>query len=271
MAAGGFIVIPDKGPDNSDMSEARFYVSDLSGCDIVLTEQEARHASRSRRLRPGDPVVLFDGRGTEAGGEIAAVSRSGVHVRVLQSWSRPRPRPRVTLAVAMPKGPRQDVLVEKCTELGVAALWPIRTARSVSGVSDHKLDRWRRTAVEAAKQSGQAWLPELSPPRQLVEALGEAAGFDHLLIAVPNAEIPSVWVTGVAAAESVLAFIGPEGGWTDSERAICVDRGCRAISLGPNTLRIETAAIALAAIVHAAGCKPLHSANTDDGGRFLRC
>lgn len=253
------------------MPEARFHVSDLSSTDVVLTEQESRHASQSRRLRPGDPVVLFDGHGTEAGGQITTVSRSGVHVRILQACTRPRPRPVVTLAVAMPKGPRQDLLVEKCTELGIAALWPIQTARSVSQVSAHRLNKWRRTAIEAAKQSGQAWLPELSPPRQLVEALAQAARFDRLLIAVPHAEIPSQWLTSLAGAESVLAFIGPEGGWTDSERAVCVDKGCLAISLGPNTLRIETAAIALAAILHATGRKPANSADTDGSRRFLRC
>ncbi|MGQ9651712.1 MAG: RsmE family RNA methyltransferase [Phycisphaerae bacterium] len=253
------------------MPKPRFHVSDLSNPDVVLTEQESHHASTSRRLRPGDPVVLFDGRGTEAGGQITTVSRSGVHVRILQTWTRPRPRPTLTLAAAMPKGPRQDLLVEKCTELGIAALWPIQTARSVSQVSAHKLNKWRRTAIEAAKQSGQAWLPELSPPRQLIEALAQAHGFDRLLIAVPHAEIPSQWLTSLADAESVLAFIGPEGGWTDSERAVCVGKGCRAISLGTNTLRIETAAIALAAILHAAGCKPVDSATTDGSRPLLRC
>lgn len=261
MVLGGFIVTLQRGPDNIDMPEARFHVADLSNTDVVLTEQESRHASRSRRLQPGDPVVLFDGHGTEAGGQITTVSRSGVHVRILRTWTRPRLRPVVTLAVAMPKGPRQDFLVEKCTELGIAALWPIQTTRSVSQVSAHKLNKWRRTAIEAAKQSGQAWIPELSPPRQFNEALAQAACFDRLLIAVPDAEISSTWVTTVADARSVLAFIGPEGGWTDSERSACLDKGCRAVSLGPNTLRIETAAIALAAILHAAGGKPLQSAD----------
>jgi len=251
MAAGGFIVRDKKPAHNIDMADPRFHVPDLNGAEVQLAKAEARHASQSRRLRPGDAVILFDGQGTEAGGEIAAVSRSGVHVRILKTWARPRLRPAVTLAVAMPKGPRQDVLVEKCTELGIAGLWPIQTDRSVSEVSDHRLDKWRRTAIEAAKQSGQAWLPVLSPLRRLSEALAESTGFDRLFIAVPNTQSPSRWVPDVSEVESVLGLIGPEGGWTESELAVCADRGCRAISLGPNTLRIETAAIAFAALLHA--------------------
>lgn len=251
MAAGGFIVKDKKPAHNIDMADPRFHVPDLNGAEVQLAEAEGRHASQSRRLRPGDAVMLFDGRGTEAGGEIAAVSRSGVHVRILRTRARPRLRPTVTLAVALPKGPRQDVLVEKCTELGIAGLWPIQTDRSVSEVSDHKLDKWRRTAIEAAKQSGQAWLPVLSPLRRFGDVLAKSTGFDRLFVAVPNSESPTRWALDVGEVESVLALIGPEGGWTDSELAACADRGCRAVSLGPNTLRIETAAIAFAAILHA--------------------
>jgi 16S rRNA (uracil1498-N3)-methyltransferase len=222
---------------------------------IRLCEQEARHARLSRRLSVGDAVELFDGCGGEAGGEIAAASKVVVEVAVHAVTVQPRPRPALTLAVAMPKGPRQDVLIEKCTELGVAAIRPLCTERSVAGASDHRRDKWRRTTIEAAKQSGQCWLPELHAPAGLDELLGVASSFDVVLAAMVPRENPPIGLAGMMdvlrGAGSILAFVGPEGGWTPEESRMLTSAQAKSISLGPNVLRIETAAIALAALTHA--------------------
>lgn len=237
------------------MAQPRFFVEALSAGVLQLAEEEARHALRSRRLSVDDPVSLFDGLGHEAAGRISTANRGEVAIRVETVAVRPRPVPGIVLAVALPKGPRQDVLVEKCAELGVAGIQPLVTQRSVAGASDHKIEKWRRTAIEACKQSGQAWLPEIMPLKKLSEALAELPRFDRAWLALAETECgpacaPLARALDLADARTVVAFVGPEGGWEPGEIEQMVAAGCRPVSLGPNTLRIETAAIVLAAAIH---------------------
>jgi 16S rRNA (uracil1498-N3)-methyltransferase len=158
----------------------------------------------------------------------------------------------------------------------VAVLQPIATARSVAAASPHRLDKWNRTAIEAAKQSGQAWLPELREIRTLPELLDDKGRHGIALLAVssgnaageeeisPHAASPALCPTGciqpisitnllgeLLEADRVLALIGPEGGWTQKEIAQALAAGARPVSIGPSILRIETAAVAIAAVVHA--------------------
>lgn len=217
--------------------------------------------------------MLFDGQGREAAGVIASATRSGVEVEVQDIALHPRLSPELTLAVALPKGPRQDLLIEKCTELGVATLVPLLTERSVSGTSEHKLERWRRTAIEAAKQSGQAWIPQFEMPESFERSLGRIPAHDQALIA-HGLDRPGTLFesdTGAAPAQSEspgerrpfptllarpLVFVGPEGGWAPAELDALLAAGCRPLSLGPNILRIETAAIAVAVLAHFARQPP---------------
>lgn len=233
------------------MADPRFFARQLSESAVRLSDREARHAAQARRLRAGDSVVLFDGQGREAAGVITTTGRSVVEVQIVRIAVHPRPRPALTLAVAVPKGPRQDALIEKCTELGVARLWPILTARSVCAASGHRLDKWLRTTIEAAKQSGQCWLPELSPPRRLNEVLAGAKTFDRALVATPGGRPILDCMGDLVDAECLLAMVGPEGGWAPEELNEILAAGASPVSLGPHILRIETAAITIAAIVHA--------------------
>lgn len=252
----------------------RCHVDNLAPGLLRLPDAEARHTRLARRLSVGDPLMLFDGRGHEATARIASI-KPAVDVQVDDVQFRPRPTPALTLATAMPKGPRQDVLVEKCTELGAACLWPLIARRSVAEVSPHKRDKWRRTSIEAAKQSGQCWLPDLPPPckvDELIEMLRHgAARYDLILLATAPEQIHappprdgtealvhnhvvatlSDHAAALQSASTILALIGPEGGWTEEEIAGLIAVGAQRASLGPNVLRIETAAIALAAWVHA--------------------
>lgn len=259
---GHFIAECGGTADNAGMS-LRCFVEQLSevaaapGRTLALSEQESRHARLARRLVPGDPLVVFDGKGREAPASVVAVARAIVEVDVGQVAYRERPLPALTLAVAMPKGPRQDVLIEKCTELGVAAIQPLITARSVSGASDHKRDKWRRATIEAAKQSGQCWLPELAAPLPLDQCLADAAAFDLRVAAMlgRNGSRRFGDLLGTGTPHRIIAFVGPEGGWTPTEEEALISAGVTPVCLGPNTLRIETAAICLAAAVHV--CQPL--------------
>jgi 16S rRNA (uracil1498-N3)-methyltransferase len=234
------------------MGHARFHVEHVAAGSVRLSEDEGRHAHGSRRLSAGDELTVFDGAGREAEARILSCGRDGVEVEVREVRYRERPTPALTIAVALPKGPRQDTLIEKCTELGVASVRPLETERSVSSASEHRLSKWQRTAIEAAKQSGQCWVPELHPLASIDEVVKAASDYDVMLVAdVGGGPLPDL-----RAARRVLALVGPEGGWTETERAKLLAAGASAISLGPNILRIETAAIALAAIVHAAQTNP---------------
>lgn len=225
------------------------------GAVIELPPEEARHAVGSRRLSAGDAIRVFDGFGHSAVGEIVSASKPSVKVRIGEVIFTPRPVPALTLAVAMPKGSRQDDLIARCTELGTAAIMPLATERSVAGVSDHKRDRWRRTTIEAAKQSGQCWLPELAEPATLPQVLTDAPRYDLVLAAMLPQDGDAAGIQGilerVRGAEKLLATIGPEGGWSPAEAQALLAAGAVPVSLGPNVLRIETAATALASFVHA--------------------
>lgn len=234
------------------MSVPRFFVDSLSAGCVLLPEREARHALMSRRLKAGQEVTLFDGAGTDAPGRIVSADRNGVRIEVAAVAPRARPRPELTLATALPKGARQDVLIEKCTELGVAAIQPLLTERSVASATTHRLQKWRQTAIEAAKQSNQCWLPELRAPRPLAAVLADLSLFDLMLLAA-SCETPDTTLTreiDLQAANRIIGFVGPEGGWAKQEFEAILGAGARPVTLGPNVLRIETAAIALCAAVH---------------------
>jgi len=239
------------------MATPRFYLSSLTTRRAVLTGPEAAHAFGSRRLRVGDGVVLFDGRGREATGRILVADRRRVEIELLQAQQRPDDAPvRLTVAVAMPKGPRQDDLVEKCTELGVCAVWPMVTEHMAATVSTQRLRRWRKIALEAAKQSQRAWLPDIQPPQVFDHVISRAGGFDLAVLADPASENPPLLalLAERRPVSELLLLVGPEGGFTEREISTASAAGIRPVSVGRTLLRVETAAVAASAVIvaHAA-------------------
>ena len=228
------------------MSTPRFYHPDLTAGRLLLSPEESAHARKSRRLRPGDPVILFDGQGRQAAGRILTAARA-VEVDLDPPQIRPWPGPRLTIAAALPKSPRQDVLIEKCTELGVWAVWGVEFERGVVKPSAARRDKWNRTAIQAAKQSARTWLPKLELPVPFDEFITRIPNFDRCFIGDPAADPLSP--ADFAAADSLLAVIGPEGGFTDAESSALHAAGGRPVAWGRFILRIETAAIAAAAIL----------------------
>ncbi len=240
---------------------------------MQLGPDEAAHARKSLRLGRGDRVELFDGAGQVAAGLIEALERE-MTVRIERRTAVDPPRPRLDLAVAVPKGPRADDLVESLVQLGVDQLTLIRTDRSVVDPRQGKLDRLQRIAIEAAKQSGRAHFMTLQPTTAFDSVVAAAdhdcrlfADAPDLAIAGPSPGDPSDRAvqnlhrggdepdarTKLRAAASVIVLIGPEGGWTDAERDSARAAGFEPWRFGPHVMRIETAAAAAAAIVrHAA-------------------
>lgn len=249
------------------VSYLRLFCPELAPGERELSESDARHAFGSRRLRPGDIVELFDGRGRHARGVL--LTDGGEHfrggenrrrrpggtftVRVGPVYETAPPTRTLTLVVAGCKGPRLQWLVEKCTELGVTRLVFADFARSVVHVGAGHLERLHRKAVEACKQCGRLWLPEMVRAGRVREAVA-SLGTGRLLVAHTGDRAVSAgrWFSENAG-RAATAVIGPEGGLTGQEVAALLAAGGQRISLGAHVLRVETAAVAAAAAWAAAG------------------
>lgn len=220
----------------------RFFAEDLvDGAETyLLTGSEAHHLRTVLRGKRGDHVVLLDGRGRSADAVIESVARGEVECRITGFARHSFDSAPWTLFVAMPKGDRADLLVEKCVELGVAEIQPIETVRSVAEVSEGKQARWRRTAMAAVKQCGRWHLPTIGEPMKWSLASQRTQGI------VFDVEGPRVSIDDIREATSVA--IGPEGGWTSEERTLAISAGWRIATMGGSILRVETAAISVAAI-----------------------
>ena len=234
------------------MSERFFLAAAPQGDRAVLTGDEARHLSRVLRAKPGDEVMVFAGTGMEWPARIVRMSRDAVELETGPAREDPATAgPAVTIAVALPKGERQKWLVEKLTELGVARLVPLETERGVAEATPAACERLRRGVIEACKQCGRNRLLEIGAPRSVAAALADMPPGSRAVIADPGG-IP-LDPRGLADATSLLALIGPEGGFTAAEIALAEQAGAIRAGLGPHILRIETAAIALAAQLAGAG------------------
>lgn len=225
----------------------RYYHPEASlGRRVLLAGDEGHHLATVMRGRIGDEVLLFDGRGRELVARITSVRKGTVELDVVaeRELSRELPWP-VTLAVALPKGERQKWLVEKATELGVHRLVPLRTERSVAQAGAEAVARLRRVVIEASKQCGRNQLMEVDEARPCIEFFQAAMGMGRRVLADPHGR--PLAEAAMFASEPVCCAIGPEGGFTEAERAAALASGWEAVGLGARILRVETAAIALAA------------------------
>lgn len=232
------------------MSPPRFYVSMLPDQGIVSLEPgDALHASNVLRLERDQSVVLFDGLGQEASGRIIEVSKKSTRVEIQRRGLVDRELPiDIEMYVALPKGDRQKALIDGLTQLGVARLTPLITERCVAQPNENAVLRLRKSVIESCKQCGRNRLMQISEPIS-VPTLCELA-------AVPNATrvfahpygneklLPSAAGRSTAV---VQCAIGPEGGFTDGEVGHLAAFSWRQISLGERILRVEVAAVALAA------------------------
>ena len=218
----------------------------LSAPTVELTKDESHHAFKVLRLSPGQTIGLFDGAGTTATANIVNLA-SRVNVHITSAQSHPVPAKRLTIASAIPKGPRADAMIDQLSQTGCDEVIPLRSARSIVDPRDAKLERFQRGCVESAKQCGRAHLMTIAPSMSLHELL-RSSEHDLKLIGLPEATSVLSRET-VASARHILILIGPEGGWLDEEIHDAKEAGCIAWCFGPHVMRIETAAIAAAALV----------------------
>ena len=233
---------------------------DLAIRDSVTVREPERvhHLVRVLRVKLGEMLECFDGRGLACRGPITHVDPSAVTMDIAQRRHEPPPRVPVTLAQALIKPEQFEWAVQKATELGVARILPLVCARSVAqgtGASDQRLTRWRRIAEEAAAQCGRCTVPALETPRGFPEAMSAAGSDTTLLFTLVESGRPlRDVVAGLGHAPRLTLMIGPEGDFTPEEVAVATRSGACVVSLGQTTLRSETAAVAALAIVqHALG------------------
>jgi len=235
------------------MAEPLFYAEHLAdpGATLTLTGDEARHAAASRRLQVGETLWLFDGRGGLARATLLHVTARGraLDLRIEERRTEPPPKPAIHLACALPKGDRQNVLLDIATQLGMTLFTPLVCERSVVKPGANSIERWRRVCLEACKQSRRTYLPELRSPATPREVMARTArGTETVWVAHPSAEAVSVSsAIKQNASADVTILVGPEGGFTENEIGQAVAAGARRIALGSAILRIETAAVALVA------------------------
>jgi len=226
----------------------RYYVAEpVVGQQAKLVDAEAHHLLHVLRARRGTEVILFDGSGWEFPARVQRTDRNAVELDVLDRRQVDRELPfQLTLGAALPKGDRQRWLVEKAVELGVSRIVPLRTQRAVAQPVDQAVVRLRRAVIEASKQCGRNRLLEICPPADWVDFVAAADGNALRLVAHPGASVSIAELVGQSTDETIVA-IGPEGGLNEDEVLTATRNGWQAVGLGPRILRVETAALALAA------------------------
>ena len=241
---------------------ARFHIDSQlrEGLRLDLPHEAAHHAARVLRLRAGDEIVLFDGRGGEHPARIEAIERSRVAVSVGARRAVERESPlEVTLVQGVSSGERMDVTVQKAVELGVRAIQPVLAEKSVVKLDAErgaaKCEHWRRIAISACEQCGRNRVPEVLPLMRLDEASHRIAPGALRLVLSPHdgTRLRDALADGkmqIDRHEIVLA-IGPEAGFSAQEEAQLVSSGFRRVQLGPRVLRAETAASAALAALNA--------------------
>lgn len=223
----------------------RFYTPDaLAPGEYALTGPEAHHLSTVRRYQPGDRITLFNGDGHEYPSEVLSVGKKSVALNVLEALSVDRELPfPLVVASALPKGDRADFLIEKLTELGVTRFIPLLTARAVVQPKDSVVEKFGRAVIEASKQCGRNRLMAVDTPQPWRTIVQEMSLPASRLVLHTGPGLSAVRPSGGCA-----IAVGPEGGFTSDEIALALAHGWTAASLGPRVLRVETAAVAAAAL-----------------------
>ncbi len=222
---------------------------------IVLSGPEGRHAATVRRLSVGERADVTDGAGAVAECEVTAVAQGVVELRVLARLAEPAPDPSIVVIQAIPKGDRGELAVELLTEVGADVVVPWQAERCVAqwrgDRAGRALDRWRRAAREAAKQSRRRRFPEVPGPAGLRDAVGLAAAASLAIILDPEAPV-ALQRLRLPSRGEIVVIVGPEGGVSPAELAELAGAGAVSAHLGPTIMRASTAGAAATAVLLAA-------------------
>lgn len=224
---------------------------------IELVDDNFRYVKNILRLKPGEPVALFGYRGFEYLGRIEEIGSKSVRVRISRIETGPESGTRIVLAQSLPKSDKMDFITQKATELGVSGIVPFCSSRSIPRFDKDKarrrVERWRKIALEASRQSGRSDIPQIM----------EITGFDEMLAAADPSSLKLIFweAESVRGIKDVLRsrenerigdffiVVGPEGGFSGEEVHRAVAAGMTSVSLGRQVLKLETAAITILSII----------------------
>ncbi len=236
--------------------------SNISADRIVLTGEDVNHIRNVLRMKPGEELIICDGEGTDHYCRIAGFDGGNVEADIIESFgSRSELETKIYLFQGMPKKDKMELIIQKAVELGVYEIVPVMTRRVIVKLDDakkeaRKLERWQAIAESAAKQSGRGIIPKVTEVMDLNHAMEYAKTLDADLIPYENAdssecgmENSRAIIRGLHGKRSVGIFIGPEGGFEESEIEQAVNAGCKCISLGRRILRTETAGLAILSVI----------------------
>jgi len=231
----------------------RFYapVTSFDGETVTLMDSEAHHLRDVLRHAVGDNVSVFDGQGGEFLCVIESMTKKNATLHIVKSVKPAAPESPLdlTVAAAMLKGEKFDLVVKKCVELGVTRLVPLVTARCDVRLKDSekKQERWQKMAIDAARQCGRATLMHVARPEEFRLFASAGAGVDE--VRTLFSERGGESLAGQCLVKKITAFVGPEGGWDDTELEIARERQITIVTFGGRILRAETAVIAVATIL----------------------
>ena len=242
------------------MTRRRFYAppSAFTRDAVHLDTDEARYLREVLRLKVGDQVYVFNGEGREFRCTIEEARRDSSLLKVVEEIEPARTESPLsfTLAVALLKGEKFDLVVQKTTELGVTAITPVTTKLADIRFRDQsdarkRVTRWQRIALEAAKQSGRAAIPTVGEPQTFATLVSETPSSSvRLMFSERDGNSLSQLINSQPQpVDSLTAVVGSEGGWTDQEIGLAREQGWQVITLGGRTLRAETAAIAITTLL----------------------
>jgi len=235
----------------------RFYVDtvDLKANKVLISATEAKHAYKVLRLKPNDLVIALDGKGNQYNGILESINSDQAVILIQKSVHLEPQLPKITLAAAIPKQSKFEAIVDKATQLGVDRVIPLISERTIVKPElfkqNDKIIRWQKIAIEAAKQCGCLYVPQIAPIHKFKQIAKNANKFDLCLIAAIHDDV--VFIKDVLKkerADSVLVLIGPEGDFTEQEVALARDYGAICVSLGKNILRCETASTMVLSVLN---------------------
>ena len=236
---------------------SRFYVphNSIRKNIIRIRGREAHHVRDVMRLRVGDEITAFDGTGYEYVGAIDEISKSEIIAKINKKIKKEIGNFRLALVQAIPKLNKMDLIVEKATELGVEKIIPIITGRTVVVIDEtkmgSKINRWKKLAIEASKQSGRVTVPEINEIKSFEDSLSYIK--DYGLAVIPclcegTAKLKDILKNN--GVESAILYIGPEGDFTEDEIKMAKSMGAKPVSLGKEILRSETAAVSALSVLN---------------------
>jgi len=234
----------------------RFFISpeQVVGSRIIVSVEDVHHITTVLRMKAGEMLILSDGKGTEYTVKIAQVNGTEIATEIVNESRRQIPYPRVTLGQGLPKSDKMDWIVQKATELGVWNIVPLITERTIVKVGDEKkrIVRWRKICREAAMQSNRVDIPAIGHILSFKDFLRTSNFEPGTLFLLPWEEGTTPIkdaLHGKSDVNDIIVLIGPEGGFTTAEVEMAKGKGFHLVSLGPNILRTETAAVAVLSMI----------------------